>query len=85
MLERVWRKGNPLTLLVGMQTGTSKLLSCQLCSHPNHIPYIGMDSEDISFTYTIRSCNTTIFEKLGVNYKPEVVLRLSQGNWGPQF
>ena len=22
MLERVWRKGNPLTLLVGMQTGT---------------------------------------------------------------
>ena len=23
MLERVWRKGNPLTLLVGMQIGTS--------------------------------------------------------------
>ena len=23
MLERVWRKGNPLTLLVGMQTGTA--------------------------------------------------------------
>ena len=23
MLERVWRKGNPLTLLVGMQTGTT--------------------------------------------------------------
>ena len=22
MLERVWRKGNPLTLLVGMQNGT---------------------------------------------------------------
>ena len=22
MLERVWRKGNPLTLLVGMQTST---------------------------------------------------------------
>ena len=23
MLERVWRKGNPLALLVGMQTGTA--------------------------------------------------------------
>ena len=22
MLERVWRKGNPLTMLVGMQTAT---------------------------------------------------------------
>ena len=25
MLERVWRKGNPLTLLVGMQTGTATM------------------------------------------------------------
>ena len=25
MLERVWRKGNPLTLLVGMQTNTATL------------------------------------------------------------
>ena len=25
MLERMWRKGNPLTLLVGMQTGTATL------------------------------------------------------------
>ena len=25
MLERVWRKGNPLTLLVGMQTSTATL------------------------------------------------------------
>ena len=23
MMERVWRKGNPLTLLVGMQTSTA--------------------------------------------------------------
>ena len=23
MLERVWSKGNPLTLLVGMETGTA--------------------------------------------------------------
>jgi len=25
MLERVWRKGNALTLLVGMQTGTATI------------------------------------------------------------
>ena len=25
MLERVWRKGNPLTQLVGMQTGTATM------------------------------------------------------------
>ena len=25
MLERVWRKGKPLTLLVGMQTGTATM------------------------------------------------------------
>ena len=25
MLERVWRKGNPLTLLVGMQTTTATM------------------------------------------------------------
>ena len=25
MLERVWRKGNPLTLLVGMQTGAATM------------------------------------------------------------
>ena len=25
MLERVWRKGNPLTLLVGMQTSTTTM------------------------------------------------------------
>ena len=25
MLERVWRKGNPLTLLVGMQTSTATM------------------------------------------------------------
>ena len=26
MLERVWRKGNPLTLLVGMQTSTATVI-----------------------------------------------------------
>ena len=25
MLEKVWRKGNPLTLLVGMQTSTATM------------------------------------------------------------
>jgi len=25
MLERVWRKGNPLTLMVGMQTSTATM------------------------------------------------------------
>ena len=25
MLERVWRKGNPLTLFVGMQTSTATM------------------------------------------------------------
>ena len=25
MLDRVWRKGNPLTLLVGMQIGTTTM------------------------------------------------------------
>ena len=25
MLEKVWRKGNPLTLLVGMQTSTAAM------------------------------------------------------------
>ena len=28
MLERVWRKGNPLTLLVGMQTSTATRENC---------------------------------------------------------
>ena len=39
MLERVWRKGNPLTLLVGMQTSTntmenSKKLEIELPYNP---------------------------------------------------
>ena len=28
-LEKVWRKGNPLTLLVGMQTGTATIDKCR--------------------------------------------------------
>ena len=34
MLERVWRKGNPLTLLVGMQTSTATM------ENSVEIPYI---------------------------------------------
>ena len=32
MLERVWRKGNPLTLLVGMQTGTATMEKSRVAS-----------------------------------------------------
>ena len=31
MLERVWRKGNPLTLLVGMQTSTATMEAMNQC------------------------------------------------------
>ena len=45
MLERVWRKGNPLTLLVGMQTSTStftfikRLFSSSLLSAIRVVPF----------------------------------------------
>ena len=29
ILESVWRKGNPLTLLVGMQTSTATMENCR--------------------------------------------------------
>ena len=54
MLERVWRKGNALTLLVGMQTGTAsmensagflKKLGIQLPYHPV-IPLLGIHSKE---------------------------------------
>ena len=50
MLERVWRKGNPLTLLVGMQTDTTttenssrflKKLGIELSYNPA-IPLLGI-------------------------------------------
>ena len=55
MLERVWRKGNPLTLLVGMQTSTAtmensvrflKKLEIELPYDPA-IPLLGMHTEEI--------------------------------------
>ena len=54
MLERVWRKGNPLTLLVGMQTSTAtmennveilKKLEIELPYDPT-IPLLGIHTEE---------------------------------------
>ena len=54
MLERVWRKGNPLTLLVGMQTSTTtmennvgflKKLEIELPYDPA-IPLLGIHTEE---------------------------------------
>ena len=54
MLERVWRKGNPLTLLVGVQTSTAtmetlwrflKKLEIELPYDPA-IPLLGMHTEE---------------------------------------
>ena len=51
MLERVWRKGNPPTLLVGMQTGAATMqnsmkgpLKIELTYDPA-IPLLGMYSK----------------------------------------
>ena len=54
MLERVWRKGNPLTLLVGMQTSTAAMensveipqkLQIELSYDPA-IPLLGIHTEE---------------------------------------
>ena len=54
MLERVWRKGNPLTLLVGMQTSTAamgnsviflKKLEMELPYNPA-IPLLGIHTKE---------------------------------------
>ena len=56
MLERVWRKGNPLTLLVGMQTSTAtmensvespskKKLEIEL-PYDTAIPLLGIHTEE---------------------------------------
>ena len=59
MLERVWRKGNPLTLLVGMQTSTAtmekvwrflKKLEIELPYDPA-IPLLGIHTKDFYFYY----------------------------------
>ena len=52
MLDRMWRKGNPLTLLVGMQTSTAtmekrflKKLEIELPYDPA-IPLLGIHTEE---------------------------------------
>ena len=54
MLERVWRKGNPLTLLLGMQTSTATMensveiplkLEIELPYDPA-IPLLGIHTEE---------------------------------------
>ena len=67
MLERVWRKGNPLTLLVGMQTSTAamensveislKKLEIEL-PYDSAIPLWGIHTEE---TRTERDTCTPMF------------------------
>ena len=66
MLERVWRKGNPLTLLVGMQTSTATLektvwflkkLELELLYDPA-IPLLGIHTEE---TRIERDTCTSVF------------------------
>ena len=66
MLERVWRKGNPLTLLVGMQTSTAtmensveilKKLEIEL-PYDSAIPQLGIHTEE---TRTERDTCTPVF------------------------
>ena len=66
MLERVWRKGNPLTLLVGMQTSTAtmensveilKKLEIEL-PYDSAIPQLGIHTEE---TRTERDTCTPMF------------------------
>ena len=67
MPERVWRKGNPLTLLVGMQTSTAaygkqcgnsfKKLEIELPYDPA-IPLLGIHTEE---TRTERDTCTPMF------------------------
>ena len=66
MLERVWRKGNPLTPLVGMQTGTAtmensveirKNLEIELPCDPA-IPLLGIHTKE---TRIERDTCTSVF------------------------
>ena len=66
MLERVWRKGNPLTLLLGMQIGTGTMensveiplkLEIELPYDPA-IPLLGIRTEE---TRIERDISTLIF------------------------
>ena len=66
MLERVWRKGNPLTLLVGMQTSTATMENSveipektgDRIPHDPAIPLLGIHTEE---TRIERDRHTSIF------------------------
>ena len=72
MLERVWRKGNPLTLLVGMQTSAAimensveflKKLEIELPYDPA-IPLLGIHTKETRIekdTCTPMYCTKKIF------------------------
>ena len=72
MLERVWRKGNPLTLLVGMQTSTAsmekrtvwrflKKLEVELPFDPA-IPLLGIHTEETRIERdTCTQCSSALF------------------------
>ena len=70
MLERVWRKGNPLAPLVGMQTSTStmekvwrflKKLEIELPYDPA-IPLLGIHTEETIIE--INTCNPMFITSL---------------------
>ena len=46
MLERVWRKGNPLTLLVGMQTSTAPVENSVELPYDPAILLLGIHTEE---------------------------------------
>ena len=46
MLERVQRKGNPLTLLVGMQTSTATMENSVEIPYDSAIPLLGIHTEE---------------------------------------
>ena len=64
MLERVWRKGNPLTLLVGMQSSTATMensvdsLKKWKENYKPAIPLLGIHTEE---TRTERDICTSMF------------------------
>ena len=72
MLERVWRKGNPLTLLVGMQTSTAtmensvrflKKLEIELPYDPA-IPLLGIHTKETRIerdTCTLNVHHSTVY------------------------
>ena len=47
MLDRVWRKGNPLTLLVGMQTSSATIEIVQIeLPYDPAIPLLGIHTKE---------------------------------------